>query len=123
MGPLTKGEKVMIWIETTVLEKNHFKDVPGIYEQQELPWQERKIYLYLRLGGYHWFVAGYDGNDVLYGFEAYTSDQDYGEWKYFSLNTLLKKFDGTDYRTRFNMGWEPRKAGKIELIESISFVF
>ena len=53
--------------------------IPRLYESENVPADDKLIYLHFFLGGCDWFIAEYDGNDTFFGFAILNSDYEMAE--------------------------------------------
>jgi hypothetical protein len=69
--------------------------IPKLYETEKIPIQDKLIYLHFFIGGCHWYIAEYDGEDTFFGFSILHNDIEMAEWGYISFSELKNiKIDG-----------------------------
>lgn len=68
--------------------QSRLNKIPLLYETEHIPTQDKLIYLHFFIGGSDWYVAEYDGDDVLFGYVVLNDDLDFAEWGYFSFSEL-----------------------------------
>ena len=54
-----------MWNEPT---KERLARIPKLYDTEEIPVQDKEIYLHFFLGGSDWFISETDGEDIMFGF-------------------------------------------------------
>ena len=74
-----------MWNEPT---QERLSKIPKLYETENVPLQEKLIYLHFFIGGSDWFVAEYDGDDLFFGFAVLNGDLQMAEWGYVSFSEL-----------------------------------
>ena len=67
--------------------KKKLEKIPRLYETEETPLQEKKIYLHFFLGSCDWYICEFDGEDTFWGF-AHLGDDICAEWGYVSFKEL-----------------------------------
>ena len=82
-----KGGKATMWNEPT---KERLDEIPRLYETENIPLEDKEIYLHFFIGGSDWYIAEYDGEDLFFGFTILNGDLQYAEWGYISFNDLKK---------------------------------
>ena len=70
--------------------KERLSRIPRLYETEteHVPLEDKLIHLHFFLGGCDWFIAEYDGHDVMWGFAILNNDLQCAEWGYISLSEL-----------------------------------
>lgn len=95
--------------------------LPRLYGTEGTSAAEKVIHGHFFLGGYDWYVAEFDGEDVFFGF-VNLNDPDMAEWGYFTLSELretratLRLVDGDSGRVigsapgcvEWDEHWRPR---------------
>ena len=66
------------------------KQLPRLRPKKEISYEETIIYYHLYISKCEWFVAEFDGEDLLYGFVIVNGDFSGGKWGYFSYLDLHK---------------------------------
>ena len=91
--------------------------MPGLYETENIPLQEKMIYLHFYIADCHWYAAEFDG-DLFFGFAILNGDLEMAEWGYVSLDELeALKIDGwLEVDCETETSWKIRKASEIEKI-------
>lgn len=70
------------------------KGIPKLYETDDIPPSEVKVYLHFWMGLSDWYVTEFDGNDTFFGFTKLAGMEDCAEWGYFTLQEL-REYSGT----------------------------
>jgi hypothetical protein len=65
--------------------KIQLSKIPPLYAQEKV--KDKRIFMKFFLGGWSWYVAEYDGNDIFFGFVVSPLEPE-GSWGYFSLSEL-----------------------------------
>jgi hypothetical protein len=92
--------------------------IPRLYETEHTPLQEKLIYLHFFIGSCDWYVAEYDGEDIIWGFAILNDDFQNAEWGYISLSELksIKVGGWLEIDCELEEFWKVRKASEIEKI-------
>ncbi|MFC1692716.1 hypothetical protein ACFL1R_04340 [Candidatus Latescibacterota bacterium] len=45
--------------------REQFDQIPRLYETENIPTEDKLIYLHFFIGSYDWFIAEYDGDDLM----------------------------------------------------------
>jgi len=64
------------------------KNIPRLYETDQIEVSEKLICLHFFLAGSDWFIAEYDGEDTFFGFVCLNGMKEFAEWGYISFNEL-----------------------------------
>ncbi|MGB6012972.1 MAG: hypothetical protein WBI57_17060 [Desulfobacterales bacterium] len=100
-----------------VPSKKRLAKIPGLYETEHIPLQEKLIYLYFFIGNCSWFIAEHDGDDLFWGF-AHLGDDVCAEWGMISFKEMkdikIKGFLEIDCELEEH--WKVRPAKEIEAI-------
>jgi len=96
--------------------KERLSCIPGLYETEKIPLKEKLIYLHFFIGGCDWYIAEYDGNDLLWGFAILNNDYQMAEWGYVSFRELKEiKLDGwLEVDCETEDVWEVKRAIEID---------
>ena len=70
-----------MWNEPT---RKRLAKIPMLYATEDMPLQEKLIYLHFFIGGCDWYVAEFDGKDIFFGYVV----GDFPELGTFSLSEL-----------------------------------
>ena len=68
--------------------KKELDVIPDLYQTEEISLKDKLIYLHFFYGGCDWYIAEYDGEDLLWGFAILNGDLLNAEWGYISLSEL-----------------------------------
>ena len=58
--------------------------LPRLYETEGTELEDKIIHLHFFMGGCHWYIAEYDGDDIFFGY-ANLNDPEMAEWGYLSF--------------------------------------
>ena len=109
-----KGDIVM-W---NIPSKQTLGRIPRLYETENIPLQEKNIYLHFFLGGSDWYICEYDGHDIFFGFCILNNDYQNAEWGYVSFSELksIRIDDCLEIDCELENYWQVTKASEIENI-------
>jgi hypothetical protein len=98
--------------------KKRLNKIPRLYETENIPLAEKRLYLHFFICGCDWYVAEYDGVDLFWGFACLNGDVEMAEWGYFSFSELKSiNIKGLETDCELENFWgEYVKAKNIELI-------
>ena len=98
--------------------KERLSKIPGLYETEHIPLQEKLVYLHFFIGGCDWFICENDGKGLLWGFAVLNGDLQNAEWGYVSFNELKSiKIKGLiEIDCELEDYWKVRPAKEIEVI-------
>ena len=68
--------------------KERLEKIPKLYETEPIPLRDKMIHLHFFIGGCDWYIAEYDGGDLLWGFAILNNDLQNAEWVYIPLSEL-----------------------------------
>lgn len=91
--------------------------IPRPYETENIPLQDKLIYLHLFIGGCDWYVAEYSSeDDMFFGYAILNGDTQNSEWGYTSYGELR------DIKIGFlevdnDLYWEVRPAREVAKIK------
>ena len=100
----------------------HQLDIPLLYATEDIPTEDKQIYVHFVFGNCHWFVAEFDQKDSCFGYVILNGDLQNAEWGYFSLHELQEVKLG-NFRVSPEANWTPQSAKKVELIKLSSGIF
>ena len=89
--------------------KDQLSNIPRLYETENIPAEEKLIYLHFFFSGCDWFIAEYDGDDTFFGFAILNSDYEMAEWGYISF-AELKSIRIDDLEIDCETDWTIKKA-------------
>lgn len=89
--------------------------IPELYETEEIPLKEKLVYLHFFIGGCDWYIAEYDGNDLLWGYAILNGDYQMAEWGYISFSELkeIKVGGWIEIDCELESHWRIKKASEI----------
>lgn len=92
--------------------------IPGLYETEDKPLEDKLIYLHFFIGGSDWFAAEFDGEDTFFGYVILNGSYDSAEWGYFSFTELkeLRSEEGFEVDCETEEAWEIRSVSEVERI-------
>ena len=91
------------------------KDIPKLYETEDIPLEEKIIHLHFFIAGCDWYVAEYDGEDLFFGFAIINNDLGCAEWGYVSFEELRDLAVGFVQVDR-DLYWKVRPAKEVSRI-------
>ena len=99
--------------------KERLSKIPKLYETENVPLADKLVYLHFFIGGSDWYIAEYDGDDLLWGYAILNGDDINAEWGYISFSELKEiKIDGwLEIDCELEEHWKVRKASEIEKIK------
>jgi hypothetical protein len=100
--------------------KERLAKIPRLYQTENTPLKDKLIYLHFFIGGCHWYIAEFDGEDLFWGF-AHLGDDQCAEWGYISFSELKSiKIDGwLEIDCETEEVWQVCKASEIEKIRNV----
>jgi len=92
--------------------------IPRLYETEHIPLEDKLIYLHFFLGDCDWYIAEYDGEDLLWGFAILNNDLRNAEWGYLSFGEMksIRIDQWLEIDCESEETWQVRKASAIEKI-------
>lgn len=91
--------------------------IPKLYETENVPLEDKIIYLHFFIGGCDWYIAEYDGQDLFWGFAILNNDLYMAEWGYISFGELKEiSINGIEIDCEFEEYFPVRKASEIDRI-------
>ena len=96
--------------------EGRLSNIPRLYETENVPAEEKLIYLQFFIGGCDWFIAEYDRDDTFFGFAILNSDYEMAEWGYISF-AELKSIRIHGIEIDYEKDWIIKKASEIDLIK------
>ncbi len=67
--------------------KNQLSKIPRFYETEDIPLEDKLIYMHFFIGACNWYIAEFNGEDIFFGY-ANLGDDQMAEWGYISLSEL-----------------------------------
>jgi hypothetical protein len=98
--------------------KERLDRIPKLYETEHIPLKEKLIHLHFFIGGCDWYVAEFDGEELLWGFAILNNDLEMAEWGYISFSELKSiKINGwLEVDCELEKYWRIRPAKAVERI-------
>ena len=100
----------------TTPTEDQLSNIPRLYETENVPAEEKLIYLHFFISGCDWFIAEYDGDDLFFGFAILNGDYEMAEWGYISF-AELKSINIHGIEIDCEIDWTIMKASEIDLIK------
>ena len=100
--------------------KERLSKIPKLYTTEDVPLAEKLIYLHFFIADCDWYIAEYDGNDLLWGYAILNGDYFNAEWGLISFNELkaIKIGGWLEVDCETEDIWRIRKASEINTIKS-----
>ena len=102
-----------MWNEPKLEELNR---LPKLYETESVELQDKIIQMHFFIGGTDYYVAEFDGDDMMWGFVILNGDMQMAEWGYISLSEI-KDIRCGFVEVDFDLHWKPVKAIDIQKIK------
>ncbi|HAR37680.1 MAG TPA: DUF2958 domain-containing protein [Porphyromonadaceae bacterium] len=99
--------------------KDRLARIPRLYATAEhTPLQDKLIHLHLFVAGCDFYIAEYDGQDILWGFTILNNDYQCAEWGYVSLEELksIKVAGFMEIDCELEQHWRIRPAIEVDKI-------
>ena len=97
--------------------KERLARIPGLYETEKVPLQEKYIHLHFFIGGCDWYAVEFDGQDIFWGYVVLNDDFQMAEWGYFSFKELCEiRIHGIEIDCELEEYFPVRKASGIDRI-------
>ena len=95
--------------------KERLTKIPRLYATENIPLPDKLIYLHFFIAHSDWYIAEYDGDDLLWGYAILNGDDTNAEWGYISFSELKEiKIDGwLEIDCELEEHWKVRKASEI----------
>ena len=70
--------------------KKRLNQMPSLYETQDVPLQQKEVWLHFFVGGCDWWAVEFDheGGDLFFGFVVLNNSYQDSEWGNFSLSEM-----------------------------------
>ena len=100
--------------------KERLAKVPKLYKTENIPLENKMIHLHFFIGGCDWYIAEFDGVDLLWGFAILNGDLQNAEWGYVSFSELREiKINGwLEIDCETEDFWQIKPASSIENIRA-----
>ena len=92
--------------------------IPKLYETEDIPPEEKLIYLHFFIGGSDWYIAEYDGEDTFFGYAILNGDTEMAEWGYVSFRELQELKIPPGIEVECEGFWEVKKARLVDKIKA-----
>lgn len=103
-----------MWNEPTA---SQLARIPKLYGTEKTKPEDKLIYLHFFIGGCDWYIAEYDGENLLFGFAILNQDYQMAEWGDISF-AELKSIKIGWLEIDNDLHWHPVPAGEVEKIAS-----
>lgn len=97
--------------------KEQLEKIPRLYETEDIPLEDKLIYLHFFIGGSDWYIAEYDGKDLFFGYAILNGDTEMAEWGYVSFKELRSLRVPPGFEVDCDQYWEIRKASQVDKIK------
>lgn len=104
-----------MWNQPT---QNQLAQLPKLGETESVPLKDKVLHMHFFLGGCDWWIAEYDGEDLLWGFAMLNGDRDNAEWGYISFRELKELVAPPGLEVERDLHWRPRKASEIKEVKT-----
>ena len=95
--------------------KSEFSQIPELYQTENIALKDKIIYLHFFIGSCDWYIAEFDGEDLMWGFAILGGDTVNAEWGYISLSELTEiSINGIEVDR--DIYWQPQQACQIDKI-------
>ncbi|SHL36694.1 hypothetical protein SAMN02745216_05077 [Desulfatibacillum alkenivorans DSM 16219] len=93
--------------------------IPRLYDTEGIPVEDKLIYLHFFIGGCHWYIAEYDGDDLFFGYAVLNGDYLNAEWGYVSFSELKSvKVGWLEVDCEAEDAWRVRPAREVKGVRS-----
>ena len=99
--------------------KERLDKIPRLYETEDVPLEDKLIYLHFFIGGCDWYIAEYDGEDLFWGYAILNNDFQNAEWGYISFSALKENTieEWLEVDCEPEKVWKVKKASEIKKIK------
>jgi hypothetical protein len=105
-----------MWNEPT---QERLGRIPRLYETEGIPVEDKLIHLHFFIGGCHWYIAEYDGDDIFFGYAVLNGDYWNAEWGYVSFSELKAvKVGWLEVDCETENAWRVRPAREVKGVRS-----
>jgi len=92
-------------------------DIPKLYDTENIQLRDKIIHLHFFIGGCDWYIAEFNGKDIMWGYCILNGDYQNSEWGYISFDELKSiKISGVQVDCEFKKYFPPQKASKVKEI-------
>ena len=92
--------------------KIQLSKIPKLYSTENIPLNDKKIYMHFFIGGSDWYISEFDGDDTMFGYTILNGNTEMAEWGYISLSELKRIKQGFIQVDR-DMHWKVKKVKDI----------
>jgi hypothetical protein len=96
--------------------KEQLAKIPKLYETEDIPPDEKLVYLHFFLGGSDWYITEYDGQDTFFGYAILNGDTEMAEWGYISFRELKDLKVRPGFEVDCDLLWQVRPASQLDKI-------
>lgn len=97
--------------------KERLNRIPKLYETEHVPLKDKMIHLHFFIGGCDWYIAEYDGEDLMWGYAILNQDYQMAEWGYLCLKELRDiNISGMEIDCELENYFPVQKASEIDKI-------
>jgi len=101
----------------TIPTKKQLDEVPRLYETEDIPIEDKLVFLHFFIFGSDWYIVEYDGKDMFFGYAILNGDMDCAEWGYISFQELKDiNINGIEIDCEAESLWKIRPVSQIKKI-------
>jgi hypothetical protein len=89
--------------------------IPTLYSTEHIPLRDKVIHLHFFIGSCDWYIAEFDGEDLLWGFVILNNDYINAEWGYISFSEL-KDINIRGIEIDNDLYWKVRRSCEVDKI-------
>ena len=100
--------------------KERLTRLPKLYDTEHIAIKEKLIHLHFFMARCDWYIAEFDGKDLLWGFSILNNDYQMAEWGYISFSELksIRVNGWIEVDCELEEIWKVKKASRIEKIRT-----
>ncbi len=69
-------------------DQSRLDKIPQLYQTEDIPTQDKLVYLHFFIGESQWWILEYDGDDTFFGYAVLNGDYQMAEFGYISFSEL-----------------------------------
>ena len=97
--------------------KTRLDQIPRLYETEQVPLKDVRVYLHCYLSDSDWFITEYDGDDLFFGYTILNGDTQCAEWGYISFSELKEiRISFMEVECESESSWRIRPVSEVEKI-------
>jgi len=98
-----------IWNQPTLED---LAKIPKLYATESIPAKDKLIYEHFFIARSDWYIAEFDGRDIMFGYAILNEDFQNAEWGYVSYQEL-RDINVRGFQVERDMDWYAKKAGLV----------